>query len=120
MGSIDQGIVGRTLMGLDGAKIGRITAIYVNNSTGEPEWVAIALGGFLADKLGFAPVGRVTTEGDQALVDFDKKHLKQALTTRSGGMLSPPENEALYHYYGIDHGRGELSGSHDSAVRVGR
>ena len=119
MSAIDHGLVGRTLMGFDGHKIGRIKGIYVNSSTGEPEWVAIDLGGFLADKLGFAPVTRVTSEGDVAVVDFDKKHLKNAPTTRSEGVLSPSENEALYRYYGIDHGSQELAGSHDSAIRVG-
>jgi PRC-barrel domain len=119
MSANDPGLVGRTLMGLDGHKIGRIKSIYVNSSTGEPEWVAIDLGGLLADKLGFAPVARVTSEGDVAIVDFDKKHLKHAPTTRSEGVLSPSENEALYHYYGIDHGAQAPAGSHDRALRVG-
>jgi len=119
MSPIDQGLVGRTLMALDGHKIGRIKAIYVNSSTGEPEWVAIDLGGFLADKLGFAPVAKVTHEGDKVLVGFEKKYVTHAPKTRSEGVLSPSENEALYRYYGIELGPAKPAGSHDIALRVG-
>jgi uncharacterized protein YrrD len=120
MGTIDQGLVGRTLVGLDGQKIGRIDGIYVNSATGEAEWVAINLGGLLATKHGFAPVTKVSSEGDHAVVHYDKHHVKHAPTTKSeGGALSPAENEALYRYYGIDHGA-EVSGSRDAALDVSR
>jgi uncharacterized protein YrrD len=119
MGTIDQGLVGRTLVGLDGQKIGRIDGIYVNSATGEAEWVAINLGGLLATKHGFAPVTKVSSEGDHAVVHYDKHHVKHAPTTKSEGVLSPAENQALYRYYGIDH-PGEPSGSHDAALKVSR
>ena len=117
----DQGLVGRTLMGIDGQKIGRIKSIYVNSSTGEPEWVAISLGGLLAEKLGFAPVAKVTTEGQNAIVEFDKQHVKHAPQTRSeSGVLSPTENDALYRYYGIERGPKEPVGSRDASRFEGR
>ena len=103
MSSIDEGLVGRTLVGIDGQKIGRIDAIYVNSATGEPEWVAISLGGLMAAKHGFAPVTQVSAEGDKAVVAFEKKHVKHAPTTKSEGVLSPDENDALYSYYGMAH-----------------
>jgi hypothetical protein len=104
-------------MGIDGQKIGRIDAIYVNSASGEAEWVAINLGGLLATKHGFAPVTKVTGEGDHALVDYDKGHVKNAPTTKSEAVLSPAENEALYRYYGIDH-PGRVSGSHEAALKT--
>jgi PRC-barrel domain len=103
MSSIDEGLIGRTLVGIDGQKIGRIDAIYVNSATGEPEWVAINLGGLMAAKHGFAPVTKVSAEGDKAVVAFEKKHVKHAPTTKSEGVLSPDENDALYSYYGMTH-----------------
>ncbi|HKN91926.1 MAG TPA: PRC-barrel domain-containing protein [Acidimicrobiia bacterium] len=118
MSSIDQGLVGKTLMGGDGHKIGRIDAIYVNSSTGDPEWVAIKLGGLIADKLGFAPVAKVSTKGETAVTEFDKKWVKQAPTTRSEGVLSPAENDALYTYYGIERAQKEPSGSHDASLPI--
>src|SRR5438270_9815557 len=100
-------------MGIDGQKIGRIQAIFVNSSTDQPEWVAISLGGLMAAKLGFAPVDQVSVEGNNAVVQFDKKHVKHAPQTRSEGVLSPSENDALYAYYGIERTQKEPSGSHD-------
>jgi hypothetical protein len=116
MSQIDTSLVGRTLMGIDGQKIGRIKSIYVNSSSGEPEWVAIGLGGLMAEKLGFAPVAKVTSEGQTAVVAFDKKHVKHAPQTRSEGVLSPSENDALYRYYGIERGPTEPAGSRDASL----
>src|SRR5579884_2353510 len=60
MSTIGGGLLGRTLMAVNGEKIGRIDALHVNSATGEPEWVAINLGGLIATKHGFAPVTEVT------------------------------------------------------------
>lgn len=110
-------LVGQTLVGVDGQKIGRIDAIYVKSSTGDPEWAAISLGGLLATKWTFAPVARVAREGDHAVVDFDKKFVKHAPSTHTEGVLSPAENQALYHYYGMTL-PAEAAGSHDAALHV--
>src|SRR5258708_4090016 len=120
MGAIDASLVGRTLSGIDGEKIGRIDAIYVNDTTGEPEWVAVNTGGLLRAKLVFAPVAEVTREGQGAVVTFDKKHVKHAPKAHREGALSPSENDQLYRYYGIDRGQTQASGSQDAALWVGR
>lgn len=112
-------LVGRTLMGIDGHKIGRIEAIYVNSTSGEPEWVAIHLGGLLGSKLGFAPVAEVRNEGENTVVAFDKKYVTHAPTTKSEGVLSPDESEALYRYYGLERGHKPVAGSRNSALWVG-
>jgi len=120
MSPVDRGLVGRTLIGIDGQKIGRIDAIYVNSATGEPEWVAIHLGGLMAAKHGFAPVTQVTAEGDRAVVAFEKNHVKHAPTTKSEGVLSPEENDALYSYYGISHEAEMRAGSRDASLYSAR
>lgn len=112
MSMIGESLVGRILRGIDGQKIGRVSGIYVNSITGEPEWVAVSLGGLLATKWVFAPIARVTREGDHALVDHDKRFVKHGLRTHAEGVLSPEENEELYRYYGIYH-EGRVAGSHD-------
>lgn len=68
-------------------------------------------------KLTFAPIDRITPEGDHALVDFDKKFVKHAPSTRSEGVLAPYENEALRRYYGFAM-PAEVTGSHDAALRT--
>jgi len=119
MSTIGGGLLGRTLMAVNGEKIGRIDAIYVNSATGEPEWVAINLGGLIATKHGFAPVTEVTGQGDHAVVAYDRNHVRHGLNTKSEGVLSPAENQALYRHYGLDSPT-DLSGSHDAAVKVTR
>jgi hypothetical protein len=118
MSTIDESLVGRILRGIDGQKIGRVSGIYINSITGEPEWVAISLGGLLATKWVFAPITRVTLEGDHALVDHDKKFVKHALRTHTEDVLSPAENQRLYRYYGIYH-EGQVAGSHEWEWRSG-
>jgi len=118
MSTIDEGLVGRTLMGFDGQKIGRISGIYLNSITGEPEWVAISLGGLFATKWVFAPVTRATREGDHARVGYDRKFVKHAPSTHTEDVLSPAENQELYRYYGVDH-EGQVAGSHDREWRPG-
>ena len=120
MGAIADSLVGRILLGIDDEKIGRIIAIYVNATTGEAEWVAVGTGGLVGATLVFAPVAEVTREGENALVTFDKKHVKHAPKAHSEGALSPAENDQLYRYYGIDRGQTEASGSQDAALWLGR
>ncbi len=120
MDAIVKSLVGRSLSGVDDQKIGRINAIYVNGTTGEPEWVAVSTGGLFGGKLVFAPVAEVTREGEDAVVAFDKKHVMHAPRARSEGALSPAENDQLYRYYGIDRGQTEASGSQDASLWVGR
>jgi sporulation protein YlmC with PRC-barrel domain len=106
-------LVGRNLLGTDGEKIGRINAIYVDASTGEPEWVAVNMGGLLGAKVAFAPVAQVTREGEDAVVACDKKHVKNAPRAQTEGAISPVEAEKLWGHYGIDRGQREATGSRE-------
>lgn len=118
MGAMEdaKSLVGRTLQGTDGEKIGRINAIYVGASTGEPEWVAVNMGGILGAKVAFAPVTQVTLEGEGAVVTCDKKHVKNAPRAQTEGAISPVEAEKLCGHYGIDRGQREPSGSREAAL----
>lgn len=122
MGAIEdaKSLVGRNLLGTDGETIGRVNAIYVDASTGEPKWVAVKTGGFLGAKVAFAPVAQVTREGEDAVVACEKKHVKSAPRAQTEGVISPVEAEKLYGHYGIDLGQREASGSQDAARWLGR
>lgn len=113
-------LVGRGLSGVDGQKIGRIDAVYVDAVTGEPEWVAVSMGGLFGGKLAFAPLAQVTREGEDAVVAYDKKHVKNAPKAQTEGAISPVEEEKLCDYYGIQRDRTEPSGSQDAAFWLGR
>ncbi len=122
MGAMEdaKSLVGKNLLGTDGEKIGRINAIYVDAATGEPEWVAVNMGGLLGAKVAFAPVAQVTREGEDAVVAYEKKHVKHAPKAQTEGAMSPAEEEKLCGYYGIDRGQREPSGSQDAASWLSR
>jgi sporulation protein YlmC with PRC-barrel domain len=122
MGAMEdaKSLVGKNLLGTDGEKIGRINAIYVDAGTGEPEWVAVNMGGLLGGKVAFAPVAQVTREGEDAVVAYEKQHVKHAPKAQTEGAMSPAEEEKLCGYYGIDRGQREPSGSQDAASWLSR
>ena len=65
--SIDyQGWVGRTAIDHSGEKIGRIEELYLDDATGQPEWLAIKTG-LLGTKLSFAPMTGAVAAGDGLL-----------------------------------------------------
>ncbi len=112
-------LLGRMLVGIDGRHIGPIHALYLNDTTGEPEWVSVRTRGLLGGKVIFAPIGEVTCEGDQAVVTFEAKYVQHAPTAQVEGILTPAENDQLSRYYGVHHDQAKPSGSHD-ATRWGR
>ena len=56
---------GRTLVDRDGDKIGKIEDIYLDRSSGEPEWVAVKTGLF-GTNVSFVPIHDADTSGDDA------------------------------------------------------
>jgi hypothetical protein len=61
-------------------------------------------------------VTQVSAEGDNAVVAFEKKHVKHAPTTKTEGVLSPDENDALYSYYGMAPDPRVHAGSRDASL----
>jgi hypothetical protein len=58
-------------------------------------------------------VAEVTTQGDDAVVPFDKDRVKGSPGAMGEGSLSPAEEKTLCDYYGIDCSEGTLSGSEE-------
>lgn len=108
-------LVGRELLDLDGHKIDRITAIFVDSHTFEPEWAMLGKGGLLGTKFLFVPLDKITLEGKDAVVAFDKKHVRNAPRAQTEGAISPAEKTKLWSHYGIDRGSAE-SGSKDATL----
>jgi uncharacterized protein (TIGR02271 family) len=83
----------------EGRKIGSIEEIYLDNTTGTPEWLAIKTGMF-GHKLSFAPVQGTTAVEDRLRVPVDKDTVKDAPKVDPDGQLEPDDEEALYRHYG--------------------
>jgi uncharacterized protein (TIGR02271 family) len=88
-----------------GDKVGNIGQIYLDDQTGEPEWVTVKTGLFGSAE-SFAPLQGARIDGDDIVVGYDKDTVKAAPRVEADGALSPDEESALYHHYGLtDTGR---------------
>jgi uncharacterized protein (TIGR02271 family) len=90
---------GRTLVDSDGDKIGKIEDIYLDRSSGEPEWVAVKTGLF-GSNVSFVPISDAAPAGDDLRVAYSKDQVKDAPNVNPDGELSPEEERRLYQHYG--------------------
>ena len=90
---------GRTLVDRDGDKIGKIQDVYLDRSSGEPEWIAVKTGLF-GSNVSFVPVHDATSEGEDVRVGYEQHVVKDAPNVDPDGELSPEEERRLYQHYG--------------------
>lgn len=94
-------MVGRTLVGAGGEKIGKITDVYVDQRSRQPEWLSVSTGMF-GSKVSFVPLSGVRRgAGEEFRAAFDKDLVKEAPTAEAEGHLTEAEEDRLYRHYGI-------------------
>jgi uncharacterized protein (TIGR02271 family) len=93
-------LAGRTAVDRNYSKLGTIDDVYVNEETGQPEWLAIKTGLF-GTKLNFAPLASAHVYGDDVVVQYDASHVKDAPKAEGDDQLSPDDVLALYVHYGL-------------------
>jgi hypothetical protein len=81
-----------------GERIGGIGQIYLDNETGEPNWVTVKTGLFGTQE-SFVPLAQADADGPNVTVPYDKDTIKNAPRVESGGSLTPEEERRLYSYY---------------------
>jgi uncharacterized protein (TIGR02271 family) len=95
-----QHLTGADVYASDGGKIGSAGQVYLDNRTGEPEWVSVRTGLF-GTKESFVPLDNATLSGDRLEIPFDKDRVKGAPQIDADGDLSPADEDKLYTYYGL-------------------
>src|SRR3954451_17391597 len=93
---------GHEARGTDGDKLGTIEDIYLDQETGEPEWLAIKTGLF-GGHVSFAPLAEARLDGDAVTVPYEKAKIKDAPRVNADGELSKEQEAELYRYYGLDY-----------------
>ena len=93
-----QSMIGKNAVDSDGDKIGRIGQIYLDDSTGDPQWVTVSTGLF-GTKESFAPLYGSRAEGDNLVLTVSKAMVKDAPNVENDGHLEESEVQALYQYY---------------------
>lgn len=86
----------------DGSKIGSIGQVYLDDQSGEPEWVTVKTGMFGGGE-SFVPLREATIDGNDLRVPYDKDKVKGApRVADADSHLSETEENELYAYYGAD------------------
>ena len=91
-------MIGRTAVDSDGDKIGTIEQVYLNDASGQPEWVTVKTGLF-GSKESFAPLQGATDRGDDVQLAVTKDVVKAAPNVENDGHTNDDEQKALWDYY---------------------
>ena len=91
-------VIGKNAVDSDGDKIGTIEQVYLNDASGQPEWVTVKTGLF-GNKESFAPLQGATDHGDDVQLAVTKDVIKGAPNVDNDGHTSEDEQKALWDYY---------------------
>ena len=94
-----QGLTGK-VYGHNSDKIGSIGQIYVDDSSGTPNWVTVKTGLFGSAET-FVPLDGARADGDDLYVAFAEDKINDAPRVDPDGSITPAEEEKLYAYYGL-------------------
>ncbi|WP_448628654.1 DUF2382 domain-containing protein [Geodermatophilus sp. URMC 64] len=98
-------VVGKDVYDESGQKIGSASEVYLDDESGQPEWVTVRTGLF-GTKESFVPIRDADLTDDGLRVPVSKDRVKDAPKIDTEGHLSPQEEQELYRYYGLGVGSG--------------
>ena len=84
----------------DGQSVGKLIDVYVNNDSGEPEFLLVA-SGFLHNRLHLAPAQGATRTDDAVTLAVTKQAVDGAPHIAADGDLTPEEEARLYEHYDL-------------------
>ena len=109
-------VIGQDVYDEAGEKIGSASEVYLDDETGQPEWVTVRTGLF-GTKESFVPIRDADLTNDGVRVPVSKERVKDAPKIDTDGHLSPAEEEELYRYYG--YGTGTTAGMETTTTTTG-
>jgi uncharacterized protein (TIGR02271 family) len=117
---------GRTIVGSDDERIGRISDIYVDDQTDKPEWATVTRGLF-STSTHFVPLAGASPDGEDVRVAVTKDEVRSSPSIDPDGHLSDQETTQLFEHYGIpkgsrgsDNAEGQSNGSDNAQGRSNR
>jgi sporulation protein YlmC with PRC-barrel domain len=92
---------GRTLVDVDGRKIGRLQDVYVDVETDEPMFATVKVG-LLGRRRTFVPLRDITTGPHEVHVAVTRIQVRSALSIEAHGTgMSPADEGSLYAHFGL-------------------
>lgn len=92
---------GRTLVGSDGEKLGKIDQLYADREDGHPTFLTVSTGLF-GSRTSFVPVSEAAIAGDEVRVPYAKDLVKDAPNVDPDGEITPEEEDRLYAHFRLD------------------
>ncbi|WP_349885759.1 PRC and DUF2382 domain-containing protein (plasmid) [Microbacterium sp. WHRI 7836] len=92
-------LIGATVTDTDGNKIGKVGQIYVDPTSGRPNWATVATGLFGTSE-SFVPLDQADAVDGDLRVPYAKDFVKDAPRINAGTDLTDNEQDELYTYYG--------------------
>lgn len=97
-------VLGNTAFDNGHNKIGRIGNVYVDDRSGQPEWITVHTGMF-GTRETFIPLESAELRGNEVLVPYQKEQVNNAPNVAAdiAGHLSEQDEATMYDYYGMTH-----------------
>jgi len=89
---------GHDVVDTEGTKIGKVEDIYLDDDSGQPEWLAVKTGMF-GNKHSFVPLEGSTSEGENIRIGYTKAIVSDAPRVEAEQHMSAEEEAELYRYY---------------------
>lgn len=109
---------GRTVVGGDGDKIGKVEGVFLDDATNRPEWVAVKTG-FFGGNVALVPLATATHSGDEIRVPYGKEQVKSAPHHDPDAALSAADEARLFDHYGVAYGGETVTALEGQGGRVG-
>jgi sporulation protein YlmC with PRC-barrel domain len=101
---------GRNVVDQEGARVGTLEEIYLDQHTARldqhasrPEWMLIHTGLFGGTKASFAPLTGAQLDDEDVRIAYTRQEVKDAPSVGADGELSREEEARLYEHYGLDY-----------------
>lgn len=106
-------LYGASVRGSDGKMLGSVEAVYCDDATGRPTWVAV-VSGLFGSRFSLMPLAEADYSPGDLRVPYDKERLRTAPHHEPGHQLSPSEEADLFRHYGIPYGASGTEGAPSS------
>jgi uncharacterized protein (TIGR02271 family) len=108
---------GATVRTEGGGKIGKVAQVYLDDESGQPEWITVRTGLF-GTKESFVPLAAARLERGELVVNATKDKVNGAPRIDEDGYLSERQEAEIYRYYGISAGTASRgTGRHRTGTR---
>lgn len=104
-------LFGAEVVDADGAKVGTVTEVFLDDDTERPSWVSVRTGWFGVNE-SLVPLQGAEIADERIRVPYDKATIKDAPRSDDGQPLSRDDEGALYRHY---HATDVASGDPDAA-----